>query len=177
MSWITDEGDHEGWAAAEFPDGRVSVGGNVGGVAVRTPEDAINGAYTTYGADPETADGRTAIGWRGLCTCGWLGPLWRRVPAEAGADPVRRLVHWARPDEWAEAPEATEDAIRAEWKAHLPSPTLGEIKSAALAVRKATNELDDAVSRARLDGATWAAIGDAAGMSRQAANERWGRRS
>lgn len=173
MGWITDDGDHEGWAAAEFPDGRVSTGASsAAGVLIRTPEDAISMASI---ASAETADGRTAIGWRGMCTCGWRGPLWRRVPTEDAAALARRLVYWAEPDIWAEPPGALPEAIRDEWNAHLPSPALVGVKAAAAAARQADGDLDEAVRRARLDGATWAAIGDAAGMTRQSANERWKR--
>jgi hypothetical protein len=172
VSWTSDDGDHEGWAVAEFPDGRVSAGGgSTEGVNVRTPEDAIRLAAAKGRAD--VADGRTAIGWRGVCTCGWLGPLWRRVPAETAADPARHLVYWAKPDIWAGLAGPVEDAIREEWQAHLPSPALAEVKAAAVAARKAGSALDDAVRRARQDGATWEAIGNAAGMTRQAAHGRW----
>jgi hypothetical protein len=50
-------------------------------------------------------------------------------------------------------------------KAHLPSPALAGAKAAAA--------LDDAVRRARLDGATWEQVGDAADMTKQAAHGRW----
>nr|NLI48868.1 hypothetical protein [Propionibacterium sp.] len=41
-------------------------------------------------------------------------------------------------------------------------------------LRAAQDRLGDAVLTARSAGATWAQIGDATGMSRQAAHERWG---
>ena len=56
--------------AAEFPDGRFSVGSEVGGVLVR-----FLGPTRAPDAGTGVADGRTAIGWRGVCTCGWQGPL------------------------------------------------------------------------------------------------------
>jgi hypothetical protein len=62
-------------------------------------------------------------------------------------------------------PETSRTPIREEWKAHLPSPAVADVKAAATAARKADAALDDAV---RLDGASWAAVGDAAGMTRQA---------
>ncbi|GAT67052.1 hypothetical protein PS9374_02705 [Planomonospora sphaerica] len=34
MVWATYDLAHEGWAAAEFPDGRVSVGSESGGAVV-----------------------------------------------------------------------------------------------------------------------------------------------
>lgn len=172
MSWTNEDGEHEGWAAAEFPDGRVSTAQAADGLIVQTPEDAVSAA-SLAGAD--VVNGRSAVGWRGLCSCGWRGPLHRRVPAASAADPARRLVYWASPTAWAEPAGSTSDAIHQEWKAHLPSPTIVGVKAAAAAARKADDALDEAVLRARLDGATWAAIGDAAGMTRQSANERWKR--
>ena len=173
MSWINDDGDHEGWAAAEMPDGRVSTGEGAGGISVRAPADAISPASA---GQAEVVNGRDAIGWRGICSCGWLGPVHRRVPARQDADPARHLVYWAVPDIWADPPPGTEDAIRVEWQAHLPAESLGDVKAAAAAARKADDALDDAVRRARQDGQSWAAIGDAAGLTRQAAWERWGKR-
>lgn len=41
-------------------------------------------------------------------------------------------------------------------------------------VQASQARLDDAVAEARTAGATWAQIGDATGMSRQSAHERWG---
>ena len=46
----------------------------------------------------------------------------------------------------------------------------------AAAVGKAGKGLDDAVAAARAAGASWPAIADAVGISRQAAAERWGNR-
>ena len=77
--------------------------------------------------------------------------------------PAPRLLGRARRLGRAPGPRRCRD----EWKAHLPSPALVEVKAAAAAARKA----DDA-----LDGATWEAIGDAAGMTRQAAHGRWASR-
>ncbi len=41
-------------------------------------------------------------------------------------------------------------------------------------LREQQRRLDDAVAAARAAGATWGLIGEAAGMTRQAAHERWG---
>jgi hypothetical protein len=174
VSWTNEDGEHEGWPAAEFPDGRFRVGSTAGAALVQVIEpgrEASGGEYP-----PDEVDGRTAIGWRGICSCGWRGPLWRRAPSEAAAGPARRLVYWADANEYADPPEGIEDAIGDEWRVHLPSPAIGDVKAAAAAARKADAALDDAVRLARLDGATWAAIGAAAAMTRQAANERWGKR-
>lgn len=57
--------------------------------------------------------------------------------------------------------------------APLPG-ALAAVLGAATEVRSATQRLEDAVLAARAAGASWAQIGEASGMSRQAAHERWG---
>lgn len=52
--------------------------------------------------------------------------------------------------------------------------TLQALERSSTQVRVAQQRLEDAVLAARAAGATWAQIGDAAGVSRQAAHERWG---
>jgi hypothetical protein len=170
LSYTSDDGRHEGWEAAEFPDGRVSgsmIGGK--GVGIRTLEEATGGGGTW---PQEVTDGSTAIGWRGVCTCGWAGPLFRRVPAAGQHDLARHQVH-ADPGLYADAPPDVADAILAEWTAHLPHETLAEVTAAAEDARKAESRLNDAVAAARAASQTWEAIGRAAGMTRQSANERW----
>jgi hypothetical protein len=48
-----------------------------------------------------------------------------------------------------------------------------EIEEAALMVERAERHLFEAVDYARTSGATWQAIGDLFGVSRQAAQQRW----
>jgi hypothetical protein len=63
-----------------------------------------------------------------------------------------------------------------ETRTHLnPLRSLGRIQAAAEALDTARRELDQAVADARQQNppASWAAIGRAVGMSRQAARERW----
>lgn len=53
----------------------------------------------------------------------------------------------------------------------------GALKEAAKAVervRASESRLDETVAAARAAGATWMQIGEATGMSRQSAHERWG---
>jgi len=169
VTWNSKDGQHEGSASAEFPDGRISVGSTAEGVLVQT----LAGAYSSATPwAPEVVDGHTAIGWRGTCSCGWTAPLWRRVPSVADADLARRLVH-ADPGLYGDVPMDVEECIRGEWEAHLPHETLAEVSAAAEAARQANGRLNDAVASARAARQTWAAIGDAAGMTKQSANERW----
>ena len=123
----------------------------------------------------DTVDGRTAIGWRWVCSCGQAGPVWWRAPTAADHSPARHQVHAPGTGATADPPDDLEEAIRAEWLAHLPTPAIAEVSAAAAAARKADADLAAAVRRARDAGESWAAIGTAAGMSRQAANQRWGK--
>jgi hypothetical protein len=171
MSYQTDDGQHEGWEAAEFPDGRFSVGTGNGGVLVRyldQPRDTE--------AEPGVLDGRTAIGWRGVCECGWRGPLWDRVTDHMEPGLSEHKVFDPAPSRFADVPAAIEEQIYQEWRGHLPPPPLPDVRAAAEDVRKAEARLNDAVARARADGSSWADIGDAAGITRQSAHERWSRR-
>ena len=118
-------------------------------------------------------DGRTAIGWRGVCTCGWRGPLWRKVTDPLQEDLTAHEVYDAEPSVYGDAPPSLEDAIWQEWHDHLPPRSLADVRDEAQGVRRAQARLDDAVRRARGDGCTWAAIGDAAGITRESAHERW----
>lgn len=171
--WSVEYGpEHNGRAAAVFPDGRVSVGAAAGGTLVRTLEEVVSGSW----APMDTIDGRTAVGWRWVCSCGQAGPVWWRAPTSADHDPARHQVHAPGAGVHADPPDDLEEAIGAEWRAHLPSPAIAVVSAAAEAARKAGADLDDAVRLARDAGESWAAIGDAAGMTRQAANERWGKR-
>jgi hypothetical protein len=177
MSYQTDDGLHEGWDAAEFPDGRFSVGSGDGGTLVRFvgPDlDADDVLADDLGRG--VLDGRTAIGWRGLCGCGWRGPLWRKVADTGQHDLAAYRVYDPAPSVYGDAPAGIEDAIYQEWLGHLPAPALIDVRAAAEDVRKAETRLDDAVARARADGSSWADIGDAAGITRQSAHERWSRR-
>jgi hypothetical protein len=182
MSYQTDDGKHEGWDAAEFPGGRFSVGSSAAGVLVRYlgPDQLAAWGAGRYDPDgePEAVDGRTAIGWRGVCTCGWRGPLWLRVTDPAAHDLAARRAFDVDPvlARLGDAPGPVEDAIHKEWLAHLPPPALDDVRAAAEDVRKAQAALDDAVARARDIACSWADIGDAAGITRQSAHERWGKR-
>ncbi len=55
----------------------------------------------------------------------------------------------------------------------VPGAELRQLIDAALAVIHAERQLDDAVHAARHAGASWAQIGDATSLTRQAAQQRW----
>lgn len=172
MSYQTDDGEHEGWEAAEFRGGWFSVGSNGAGAMVRRfGPGPLRGQHR--GAR-ETIDGREALGWRGLCECGWRGPLWERVQVPAEHDPASHKVYDPDPSPYGDAPAEVEDAIHREWTAHLEPETLISVRSMAQAVNDAQAQLTEAVREARRDGRSWADIGGAVGISRQSAHERWG---
>ena len=56
----------------------------------------------------------------------------------------------------------------------LPGVELGRLIDAARAAADAEHELDRAARDARHAGASWTHIGDAVGLTRQAAQQRWG---
>ncbi len=58
----------------------------------------------------------------------------------------------------------------------LPGAELARLIDAARAVTDADNELTQAARAARAGGASWTQIGDAVGLTRQAAQQRWGSR-
>ncbi|TLP66536.1 hypothetical protein [Microbispora triticiradicis] len=171
MSWQTDDGEHEGWDSTEFPGDRFSVGGQADAVLVRhfPPRP---GPLPDRKGEPEIIDRRQApLGWRGLCECGWRGPLWERADSPGEHDFATRRI-WSS-DQY--APEDVADAIREEWRAHLEPETLTEVRRQAQEAAAAQDRLARAVRAARADGRSWAEIGAAAGITRQSAHERWTR--
>ncbi|MEU7004142.1 hypothetical protein [Nonomuraea sp. NPDC046570] len=115
MGWETVDCAHVGWAATEFPDGRISVGSEAGGTVV-----------VRWGLeDQEPAgllDGRDAVGWRAVCECDWRGPLWTRVATDGEHNPGRRRVY-ADPGPYSDTPDDIEDALMREWEGHLEPAT------------------------------------------------------
>lgn len=109
MGWTTD-GAHEGRAAAVAPDGRGSIG-------------FARGEVLLPGGDSIPAT--DVVGWRGQCSCGWIGPRWTRVPTPDRADRTRRDVY----NPGGPADPELENQIRSEWEAHVasadPAATVG----------------------------------------------------
>jgi|GEM_PF-1603860 len=167
MGWQDDEGQHEGWPAAVWADGRLSAGSCAGGALVTGPD--LDG-------EAGVADGREAVGWRGVCECGWRGPLWRRVSDPAGHDLAARQVHDGERSRWGDPPPGVEDAIWAEWHSHLPPRSLTAVRAAALSFSHARAQLGEAIRQARAEGGTWDQIAAATGTTSQDARPRWDQR-
>ncbi|MGO4230901.1 hypothetical protein AB4Y72_18815 [Arthrobacter sp. YAF34] len=171
MGWISNDNEHEGWAAAVAPDGRLSASSRGEGMLVK----GITGHYKPDKMlpDHEVVPDSEIIGWRGACECGWQGELWERVTSPAAADFSRRRDYLS-PDDFAHASSEVENAIHDEWKAHLaPLEVVAGVEAAAREYTQAGHRLDKTVAAAKSAGASWADIGRAVGISRQSAHERW----
>lgn len=171
VSWMTEDGDHEGWAARLLPDGRISAGST----GRRGPDGTVT-FYELVETSDDLVPSADVSGWRGHCACGWVGEqVWQRVSDPALADAAAGRVYVAIGD-IADAPTEVEDAIHADWRTHVgPHLALAAVTTAARQVTAGQQQLDQAVRQARSAGASWGLIGIAAGMSRQSAHERWGR--
>jgi hypothetical protein len=108
----------------------------------------------------------------------WRGEPWTRGEV---TDVAGRVL--AVPDDRADDLTYDEDGVGSllydEWvRLHLGPgfAEVGAVRAATEAVQHARARLDEAVASARSAGASWESIGEAAGMSRQSAHERWGRR-
>ncbi|TDH46669.1 AsnC family protein [Mycobacterium eburneum] len=163
--------------------GRPISGGGIppGHIAVEHRED---GSWRTRPAGE-------IIGWRVVCDCyqrayqthpkHWVSDqLWTRVPSPTQHDPDRFRVYAADDDvediAWT---GDVEQAAHALWRReHIDDlDAAGAITCALSVLRAAQAALDQAVIKARQRGLPWSKIGEAAGMSPQAAHERWKRRA
>lgn len=171
MGWVSNDNKHEGWAACVAPDGRLSSSSSGEGMLV----EGVSGRYKRDKLMPgyEVIPDAEMIGWRGSCTCGWQGEMWKRVASPADADFSRRRDYVSL-DGFADASRKVEDAIQEEWQAHIaPSEAILGVEAAAHEHRQAGQRLDKTVAAAKAAGASWADIGRAVGISRQSAHERW----
>lgn len=171
MGWVSNDNEHEGWAAAVAPDGRLSSSSSGAGMLV----EGTTGRYKPDKILPghEVVPDSEIIGWRGACSCGWRGEMWERVTSPAAADLTHRR-DYVPPHEFADASSKVEDAIHDEWKAHIaPSEAVLGVEAAAREYHQAGHRLDKTVAAAKAAGASWADIGRAVGISRQSAHERW----
>lgn len=129
MGWISNDYEHEGWATAVAPDGRMSASSTGEGMLVK----GITGHYKPDKMLPdyEVVPDSEIIGWRGACECGWRGELWEHVTSPAAADFSRRRDYLS-PDDFAHASSEVENAIHDEWKAHLaPLDAVAGMEAAA----------------------------------------------
>lgn len=162
MSWSTEDGVHEGWAATvvAWEDGPAVVG--------------FRGSSLVLDDGSLLPESET-IGWRAACSCGWAGKRFSRK-----SHPMSVYVEnpgTAYSAEGGPAPVWLESICHAEWIEHTGEQGRFDlVRNAAELCRAAEHRLDAAVIAAR-PGMTWEEIGRATGMSRQSAWERWSSRT
>lgn len=193
MGWVTSDGLHEGYVVPEFADGVRGSGTTGGGV----PVDQVIVAMDYAGdpsrvaeAQPLTRPAAETIGWRVMCDCRdtegrllsqdrrWASELLVRVPSPALEDVDEGRLHAADEEVPYIADGAHEESLRGRWlREHVDGrDALSRVESTTAQIRRAERERDAAVADARSAGATWDAVGRAAGMARQSAQGRWGGR-
>lgn len=185
--------------AAEFDDGlrALGIGGTgipPGHLAVDQYGDGTFGqeAVRRHGGDAafQTRPAGEVIGWRVVCNCyaaGHVMPskrwfsqqLWTRVPSPVRHDPTAFRIYAADDDVLdvisGDAHTAGRDVW---WNEHISDiDAEAEIGAALAVIRTGEQQLDQAVLQARTKQMSWAKIGAAAGMSAQAAHERWAQRA
>ncbi|TYQ10488.1 UNVERIFIED_ORG: hypothetical protein L601_002300000060 [Gordonia westfalica J30] len=150
----------------------------------------VRNRMVALGSDIALRPSAEIVGWLLRCDCrhwessdryssdrsSWTDPVrWARVPSASLEDLARHRVFAPDSDLDVGMRAEVAEAVRAEWRReHLdPLDVEAEIRAAAVARRDADARLDAAVAKARRLGRSWAAIGAAAGMTRQSANERW----
>lgn len=145
--------DHEGWASRRLPDG------------------TLTGTFTAA-----TADFRA---YRPQCSCGWVGQA-DYSPTEGGEDEA--LGEWerdhARPLLARQVPAdlaADLSDVRRRLTELAEERPLAALEQARQLAKWADSLGERAVGRARAHGAGWNEIGQAAGTSTQAAQQRYGR--
>ncbi len=101
------------------------------------------------------------VSWVVTCSCGWTGTERPAVPDEAGAR------HYDPPLE--------EDVFHAEWLAHVqPVTVLSDLERLVEDLRSLEGQVVEAIHTARRHGASWSQVGRILGVSKQAAQQRWG---
>ncbi|QZH69411.1 AsnC family protein [Mycolicibacterium farcinogenes] len=183
---------------AEFEDGLRALGISGTGIppghlAVDQYGDGTWGqeAVRRHGADPEflTRPAGAVIGWRAVCNCYGAGDLmptkhwssqhlWSRVPSPIRHDPSAFRIY-AADEDVLDVITSDADAVAHDvwWNDHIKAVDVeAAIETALAAIRAGEVQLDEAVIRARQNRMSWAKIGAAAGMSPQAAHERWSKR-
>lgn len=108
MSWQSDDGRHEGYAAHVVRDGREAVSTTSAGLHL-DHESRWTGSEWTGG---EVLPWSELLGWEARCVCGWVGPMYRRTGDQQDAEELE--LQDAGP-----GVETAEDAVRVAWLLHL----------------------------------------------------------
>ncbi|TWE10290.1 hypothetical protein [Rudaeicoccus suwonensis] len=195
MSWTDATGRHEGHVKMLFADDKLGGGTySAAGLSVDGPDGRT--ILDPDGRPLESRPEAAVIGWRVACNHSsathpgqaswespvetWISPItWRRVYSPIEEDIFERRIYAPLVDDGSVFIGDQEDhvwrAIHNEWAAHLePENHDLAIRNTIAAIANAQQQLTLDVSAARAVGLSWAAIGRAAGMTRQAARDRWG---
>lgn len=157
MGWELEEAPgHEGYVALMFADGERHSGTTGNGVLVWPGGDIKREEIRPY------AD---VVAWQAHCECGWTGVL-RPLSAERPEDMYER---------WREPTGEREEDFRLEWRAHVaPEVRTSRVTDLAAQIAGLQRDLTVAVAEARREGASWSDLGRALGVSKQAAQQRYG---
>ena len=163
-----DAPGHEGWVGSVFADGTLSSGTSTGaGVYAEgytyLPHD--DNDTSTWGViDPTYLRPYSDItGWVVRCECGWKG-VTRPLVLERDVDP-----------RWNEPSSDREAELMDEWRRHIaPMTRTGRVRDLAERLADVQAQLWDAVRESRDAGASWSDVGSALGVSKQAAQQRYG---
>lgn len=182
MGWISNDNLHEGYLESVLVEGARSTTTSIDGPIVMLHDEAGN--YTSK--EVQRSDDEITA-WQLRCDCTsehssrrvatWDGPTWQRAATAAIEDLENGLIYAASGDAaYLSERDDVEEMARARWLAEHVAPleALDTIRASQAEIAAATQRLDQAVIYARASEQTWAKIGAAAGMSRQAAQERWG---
>ncbi|MBC7594855.1 MAG: hypothetical protein H7288_13105 [Kineosporiaceae bacterium] len=182
MGWISNDNLHEGYLEVVLADGKTSSTSNATG-----PVIMLTTAQGNYTGKDEQCTHDEVVAWVLRCDCpssitgnrtAWVGDRWERVATPALEDPENGRIYVA-PGDFAvdvmDRPDV-EAVARSRWLAEHVSPheALAVIRTARTEIAAAKRRLDEAVLYARASGETWATVGEAAGTTRQSAQERWG---
>lgn len=180
MGWIDEDGMHEGYFLPLFADG--SQGSSLHGDQIEIGVDPEGRKIPIGKRELRSQDEVT--GWDLCCNCSFKGSRqyrtvvlarWERVWPPEISDPAARRVATDDPW-WIDGDPAVEEAALPVWESHVsPQKAIEAITSAQVATGRASRQLDEAVAAGRAGGLSWADIGRAVGVTRQAARERWGR--
>jgi hypothetical protein len=150
-------------------DGRVATGSTGAGVLLHdlTERDIEAGYEVRRYPDSDYLDvivpWDQVTTWRVACECGWTG-------AEREAFTSGRYGYRDCPE------ELGDEVFLPQWQSHVePFEALFGLKALVEDLRGLETRIEDRVRLARIGGASWSQIGNAAGLTKQGAQQRWAR--